>query len=175
MPTHISEHAHDEKRVLTALRDTSIYPRSDSASRTKYQKIQNDRKYKHQFVFQVYNILFTKIGWEEKGLQPHILSWGDYFASSSGFFFLTIFQVAGEFLQTWIRPLEAGEARRRGAGWGGAAGEGPSDSGHTGDVHWTGSCTRRRKHASRHRHQTPLFTGAVVSSEPRRHLLTSAT
>jgi len=74
------------KTFFTALHDTNIYSCLGSASRTKYQKIQNDRKYKHQFVFQVYNILFTKIGREEKGLQPHILSWGDYFASSSPFF-----------------------------------------------------------------------------------------
>lgn len=72
---------------MTTLHDIDIYSCSGSASCTKYRKIQNDRKYKHQFVFQVYNILFTKIVWEEKGREPHTLPWmGSYFAPCSRVF-----------------------------------------------------------------------------------------
>lgn len=55
------------KHFSTELHDVQTYPCSGLAGYTKYHKIQNDRKYKHQFVFQVYNILFTKIGWEGPG------------------------------------------------------------------------------------------------------------
>lgn len=51
-------------------RDTRICSCSGLARCTKCRKIQNDRKYKHQFVFQVYNTLFTKIGWEERVYSP---------------------------------------------------------------------------------------------------------
>lgn len=83
LPTNTSEHASRLQTFYDSTPDTDICSCLGSASCTKYHKIQNDRKYKHQFVFQVYNILFTKIGWEEEGSQPHIPSGGIYFAPCS--------------------------------------------------------------------------------------------
>lgn len=115
--THIRTCLTIKNVFFTALHDTNIYSCLGSASCTKYQKIQNDRKYKHQFVFQVYNILFTKIGRGGRVCSP-IFSpgGGGYFASSEFFYFLTILKVEGEFLQNSIHQLEAGEAGRWGGG-----------------------------------------------------------
>lgn len=114
LPTDTSEHASQVETFLQQLQDTKIYSCLGSASCTKYQEIQNNRKYKHQFVFQVYNVLFTKIGREGKGVQPHILSRGDQFAPSSG-------GISSPFLKSQVnsfRILHGLEARRRGGGEG---------------------------------------------------------
>ena len=116
---------------MTTLHDTDIYACSRSSQlyqRTiKYKMIGNINI---NFVFQVYNILFTKIVWEEEALQSHTLSWaggvGGSYCHILGFSLpMTQESQLNSRTQLWTRSLggEAGEGAGRGAGrgWGRAA------------------------------------------------------